>query len=81
MSDKWASSCRGKRRYNTEKKANAAAKASQIAYGVPMNAYECGFCKKWHVGNTYVANGKAARREWAESQQDFPLDADSQLGV
>ena len=63
MSDRWASACRGKRRYNSERKAETAAKTSQIVYGVPMNAYLCDYCKKWHVGNTLARNGKRARNE------------------
>jgi len=70
VSDKWASSCRGKRRYKSERRADAAAKKSQEAYGVPMNSYLCGFCHQFHVGNTYAANGKASRRE----QQEKTLD-------
>jgi len=71
VSDKWVASCTGKKRYNSERKAEAAARASQVCYGVPMNAYgPCEFCRKWHVGNTFAANGKKARRE----QQEKTLD-------
>jgi hypothetical protein len=64
MSERWATACRGKRRYNSMRKAEAAAKSSQIVYGVPMNAYgPCEFCHKWHVGNTFADNGKRARME------------------
>ena len=64
MSDKWASACRGKRRYNSERRAKEAAKTSQMLYGVPINAYgPCEFCSKWHVGNSFAANGRKARNE------------------
>ena len=74
MSNYWASSCRGKQRYNSERKADVAAKDSQIVYGVEMNSYLCGFCHKWHVGNTYARNGKAARREREEVPLIFSVD-------
>jgi len=80
MSNRWASSCRGKQRHNSERKADAAAKASQIIYGVEMNSYLCGFCHKWHVGNTYARNGKAARREREEGDTIF-LDTNPPIGV
>jgi hypothetical protein len=68
MSDRWASSCRGKRHYNSERRAAEAAKSSQVMYGVPMNAYPCEFCPtKWVVGNTFAANGKQARMDAAEN--------------
>jgi hypothetical protein len=70
VSDKWASSCRGKRRYKSERRADAAAKKSQEVYGVPMNSYPCEFCHQFHIGNTFAANGKAARR----AQQQKTLD-------
>jgi len=74
MSNRWASSCRGKQRHNSERKADVAAKASQIVYGVEMNSYLCGFCHKWHVGNTFARNGKAARREREEVPLIFSVD-------
>ena len=74
MSNYWASSCRGKQRYNSERKADVAAKDSQIVYGVEMNSYLCGFCHKWHVGNTFARNGKAARREREEVPLIFSVD-------
>ena len=61
MSDRWASSCRGKKHYNSERRADEAAKASQVVYGVPMRSYKCDFCGRWHVGNTFACNGKKAR--------------------
>jgi hypothetical protein len=72
MSDRWASSCRGKRHYNSERRADQAAKASQIAYGVKLNSYPCPFCPgKFCVGNTFAANGKAARREKEQNSLDL----------
>ena len=73
MSEKWASACRGKRHYNSPRKAADAAKASQIVYQVPMNAYFCEFCKRWHVGNTFADNGKEARRERDENKPETLL--------
>ena len=76
MSDRWASSCVGKRHYNSERRADEAAKASQIVYGVPMRSYPCEFCKgKFVVGNTFATNGKKARMEREGVQiQETPLD-------
>jgi hypothetical protein len=40
-----------------------------------MNAYYCEeFCRKWHVGNTYPQNAKAARREREEGDENNSLD-------
>ena len=62
MSQRWASSCAGKKHYNSPRKAEAAAKDSQIIYGTPMNSYACPYCKgKFVVGNTLARNGKRAR--------------------
>jgi hypothetical protein len=75
MSEQWATACRGKRHYNSERKAVAAAKSSQIVYGVPMNAYPCPFCKgKWVVGNTFADNGKRARMERAGDGENNSFD-------
>jgi hypothetical protein len=64
LSEKWASACRGKRHYNSPRKAADAAKASQIVYQVPMNSYECPYHPgKFVVGNTLARNGKRARNE------------------
>ena len=63
MSDRWASACRGKRYYNSERRADEAARASQVVYGIHLNSYFCEFCKRWHVGATFAANGKKARLE------------------
>jgi hypothetical protein len=71
MSGKWVASCTGKKRYNSERKAEAAARASQVCYGVPMNAYgPCEFCKRYHVGNTYASNGSRARQAREETVND-----------
>jgi hypothetical protein len=61
MSDRCASSCRGKIRYTSPRKAAAAAKESQIKFGVPLNPYFCDYCRHYHVGNTFARNGKRAR--------------------
>ncbi len=74
MSNRWASSCRGKVPYNSERRANEAAKASQVVYSVEMNSYFCEFCHKWHVGNTFARNGKAARREREDNTSVFLVD-------
>ena len=74
MSDRWASACRGKRHYNSPRKAADAAKASQIVYQVPMNSYECPFCPgRFVVGNTFAANGKEARRKRDENKSEILL--------
>lgn len=73
MSDRCASSCRGKIRYTSQRRAAAAAKESQIKFGVPMNEYECGFCKNWHVGNTLHGNAKRYR------QVDEGVDGEPEL--
>jgi hypothetical protein len=62
MSERFARACAKKRHYNSERRANEVAKASQIIYGVPMNAYPCPFCKgKFCVGSTYPQYAKAER--------------------
>jgi hypothetical protein len=85
MSDRWASSCVGKRHYNSERRADEAAKASQIVYGVPIRSYPCEFCKgKFVVGNTFATNGKKARmeREGASERPDeIKIDENPQIGV
>jgi hypothetical protein len=76
MSEKWASSCRGKRHYNSERRADEAARASQVVYGVKMNSYPCEFHPgKWVVGNTYACNGKRARMEAVLTEQVPPESA------
>ncbi len=75
MSERWASSCRGKKHYHSPRKAEAAAKESQITYGVPMNHYECQFHPgQFVVGNTYARNGKRARMEKENNTDDFIVD-------
>lgn len=63
MSDRYAVSCANKRHHNSERRARDAAKASQIAYGIPMNAYPCEHCKKWHVGSTYPQYSRTEREK------------------
>lgn len=74
MSERWASSCRGKKHYNSEHRADEAAKASQIVYQVPMNAYKCDYCGRWHVGNTFARNGKRARMQQENDSENNSLD-------
>ena len=75
MSDRWATSCHGKRHYNSERRADVAAKDSQIFYGVPMKSYPCPFCKgKFVVGNTFACNGKEARRDQGCDTEVLPVD-------
>ena len=81
MSDKWASACRGKRHYNSERRADEAAKGSQEVFGVPMNSYPCPFHPgKWVVGNTFARNGKKARIQ-ESSEHDTNLLDNSNLLV
>ena len=72
MSERYASSCAHKIHYNSERRADEAAKASQIVYQVPMNAYKCDYCGRWHVGNTFARNGKRARMQ-QENESDTYL--------
>lgn len=68
MSERFARSCANKRHYNSERRANDAAKASQIVYGVPMNAYACEFHPgKFVVGSTYPQYAKAERMKRDEA--------------
>ena len=73
MSERAARSCNGKIRYNSQRRAAAAAKASQIVYGIPINEYLCNICKQWHCGSTYPQNAKAARmkREGSSEENAF----------
>ena len=81
MSDKWASACRGKRHYNSEHRADEAAKASQIVYGVAMNSYPCPFHPgKWVVGSTFARNGKRARMERDNEVGKLPVDNPVNVG-
>lgn len=77
MSERWARSCRGKRHYNSERRAQEAAKSSQIMYKQTMNAYPCEFCPgKWVTGSTYPWEGKEARREKTRNSQQKEIDSD-----
>ena len=67
MSERAARSCNGKIWYNSQRRASAAAKASQIVYGIPINEYLCDICKKWHCGSTYPQNARAERMKKEES--------------
>lgn len=42
-------SCWRKSAYATEKKANRYARKYDDEYGVPMRAYYCGVCGRWHL--------------------------------
>ena len=39
-----------------------------------MNSYPCDYCKKWHVGNTFARNGKKARMEQENDNENNSLD-------
>lgn len=79
MSDHAARSCNGKIRYNSQRRAADAAKASQIIYGIPMNEYLCDICKRWHVGSTRVYDAKTARRERENDKiEESGVDSTSQ---
>ena len=68
MSERYARSCAGKKHYRSERRADEAAKRSQIKFKVPMNSYPCPFCKgSWVVGNTYPWNAKNAREAREEN--------------
>ena len=62
MSERFAKACAKKRHYNSKRRADEAAKASKIVYGIPFNAYPCEFDPgKFVVGSTYPQNAKAER--------------------
>lgn len=63
MSERFARSCAGKKRYNSARRATEAAKAAQIIYAQEMNAYACEFCGRYHVGSTHPWEGRVARLE------------------
>ena len=51
----------------SQRRADDAAKESQIKFGIPLNSYECPFHPKMFViGSTYPQYAKAARRERGE---------------
>ena len=67
MSERYASACAGKHHYRSQRRADDAAKESQIKFGIPLNSYECPFHPKMFVvGSTYPQYAKAARRERGE---------------
>ena len=62
MSERYARACAKKRHYNSLRRADEAAKASKIAFGIPMRAYACEFHPgKFVVGSTYPQYAKAER--------------------
>ena len=64
MSDRYAVSCSKKKHYHSIRRANDAAKDSQIKFGIPMNAYPCPYHPgKFCVGSTYPWNSKTERRK------------------
>lgn len=75
MSKRWASACRRKIHYRSERRANDAAKESQRKFKIPMNAYPCPFCRgKWVVGSTYPQYAHEARVTGADNPQNNSLD-------
>ena len=67
MSSRYAAACAGKHHYKSQRRADDAAKESQIKFGIPLNSYECPFHPKMFVvGSTYPQYAKAARRERGE---------------
>jgi hypothetical protein len=69
MSDLYAKKCAGKKRHESERKAEDWAKKTKRETGFPMRAYFCPFCRSWHVGNALYANGRAQRMERMEATQ------------
>ena len=64
MSQRYAQACAHKRHYHSKRRADDAAKESQIRFGIPLNSYECPFHPgHWVVGSTYPQYSKQARRE------------------
>lgn len=61
MSDLFARKCAGKKRHDSERRALDWAKKTKHYTGCSMNAYECPFCKRWHVGSALYANGRTQR--------------------
>ena len=66
MSERYASSCAGKHHYRSQRRADDAAKESQIKFGIPLNSYLCPYCSQWHVGSTYPQYAKTERKERGE---------------
>jgi len=72
VSDRYARSCAGKKHYNSKRRADEAAKSSQILYGITMNAYACPFHPgKFCVGTTHPWEAKTARRENGLAEHDI----------
>jgi len=46
-----ATGCMGKQAFDTMAMANKVAKLSSGRNSLPMNAYKCQFCGKYHIGN------------------------------
>jgi hypothetical protein len=61
MSDLAAKQCGGKKRFTSERKADVAARRTQTKFGSRMRAYECPWCKGWHVGTIRSAEARTAR--------------------
>jgi hypothetical protein len=51
MSEKAAKMCGGKKRHNSQRRADESARHTQRTTGVAMKAYECDFCHGFHVGS------------------------------
>ena len=67
MSSRYAAACAGKHHYKSQRRADDAAKESQIKFGIPMNSYPCKWHPgKWVIGSTYPQYAKSARRERGE---------------
>jgi hypothetical protein len=63
MSERYARSCGGKKRYPSARRANVAVRESKRKFGIELNEYFCEFCHQWHVGATYPQQGRTARTE------------------
>jgi len=63
MSELFARKCAGKKRHESERKAEEWAKKTKKYTGCAMNVYACEFCKQFHVGNAMYGNGKLQREE------------------
>lgn len=63
MSEDYARSCSGKKRYNSLRRAQEVAKGTKITFGMEFNAYLCHHCQRFHVGATHPWDGRTARAE------------------